>query len=104
MLEVLLLKYSNPQRLALANRNSFRCCDTDGVQDGQCKNECDNILQFCLQTSSYKSSTISTSVITGDNLTFSAGQNISIGVSNPLMFTGDAWPSDVSILSRLLHQ
>lgn len=95
-MEILLLHYSNPQRLAIGNRDSFRCCDTDGILDGLCNNECDNMLQFCLQTSSQKSLSISTGVIGGDNLTFSAGQNVSAGVSNPLTFTGTSWPADVS--------
>ena len=95
MMEILLLHYSNLQRFAIANKDSFLCCDTDGVLDGICNNECDNVLQFCLQTSSHNSHIISTGVIRGDDLTFSAGQNVSAGVPNPLTFTGTGWPEEV---------
>lgn len=105
VLRVELQTYSNPSRYSVANSASFQCCDTDGdLDDGECKNQCDNMFEFCLRNSSTKEpdepciyGSYTTGVVGGDDLVFSMGQDIDEGVPNPLLFFFEELPMSVRV-------
>ena len=78
-------------------RSDGFCCDAD------CSNECDNRFLFCLRPIGLSQSSeecplgnYSTGVIANDSSVFAAGEDLPVGVPNPLVFHGaGAWPVSV---------
>lgn len=74
------------------------CC---GGQDATgCTEHCNNMFTFCVRPTGFdrESDTCPTGrrMVTGpisnDNMEFESGRELSVGVSNPLVFTGERWP------------
>lgn len=99
-LNVELLEYKSAQH----RRVDGFCCDPLELDNNETCTECDNQFLFCLRPSgSPKSSGISsrdnescplgnfkTGNISGDNMMFESGQNLDVGVPNPMTFTLEA--------------
>ena len=103
--EVGLISYRNAESKALANINTAdQCCDPPPTA-GACRNECDTYFTFCLQSVSERGlgscmyGRYETTEVGGDELSFRRGRGATLdstATPNPLVFTGDQWPNDVS--------
>lgn len=95
--------YRNEESKAIGSQYKGLCCDLPSPLERECSNECDNYFVFCLQATSeigmgsceYGQNT--TDVIPGgDDLTFQKGTTLDGSVPNPLVFSNDQWPHNVS--------
>lgn len=106
VLEVEVLRYENQRSV----RNDGFQCSAGGTSP------CNNHFTFCLRPSHYPTTipagaidvraecplgSYATSNITGDDLTFTVGEDLNGGVPNPLIFTGIRWPGSVQLLIRI---
>ena len=106
VLEVEVLRYENQRSV----RNDGFQCSAGGTSP------CNNHFTFCLRPSHYPTTipagaidvraecplgSYATSNITGDDLTFTVGEDLNGGVPNPLIFTGIRWPVSVIVVYTL---
>ncbi len=87
-------------------RSGGFCCDLD------CSNECENRFLFCLRPVGFNRSSeecplgnYSTGVIANDSVVFAAGEDLDVGVPNPLVFNGaGAWPVSVYMHGDFIYE
>ena len=82
-------------------------CDSDSSND-----ECENRFLFCLRPVGFNRSSeecplgnYSTGVIANDSVVFAAGEDLDVGVPNPLVFNGaGAWPVSVYMHGDFIYE